>query len=493
LGFLAIRPDRGVIRKIALVIYPRIDKNKMLDKDECIERKSMTLLKIILGLFGLGIVVFVHELGHFLAARLVGIDVEAFSIGWGNPILKKKVGAVEYRLGMFPIGGYCKMRGENEFKAAWENRRQGIEPVPGTFFGARPLGRILVSAAGPLFNLVFAVLVMSVIWGIGFETHTLDSRIVLLSDVNPGRPYPADEAGLKTGDRIVAINGRNVGYFHEVRENIAVNPEKALPITVDRGGELLNMVVRPELDKSSGAGIIGVYFWADPVIERVEPGSDAAIAGLLPGDRITAVNGQPVSHSMDMVKAMDSRPASLSIDYERNGAAGRTNLIPLYAAETGRANLGIVWQFVRYHTPSLSVPAALAKGAAESWKTLVVSLRSFGLLFKGIDLTQAVSGPVRITYMVGDVATEGFGQSVGTGLRSLAEFLALISIALCVMNLLPLPILDGGMILLFLIELILRKPLNPRAIGVFQTVGVVLIFGLMIFAVFGDILYLARR
>jgi regulator of sigma E protease len=120
-------------------------------------------------------------------------------------------------------------------------------------------------------------------------------------------------------------------------------------------------------------------------------------------------------------------------------------------------------------------------------------VKSFGLLFRGIDLTQAVSGPVRITYMVGDVAAEGYSQSFGAGLSSLVNFLALISIALCIMNLLPLPILDGGLIILFVVEIIKRKHLHPRFVGAFQTVGVVLIFSLMLFAVFGDILFLTRR
>jgi regulator of sigma E protease len=148
---------------------------------------------------------------------------------------------------------------------------------------------------------------------------------------------------------------------------------------------------------------------------------------------------------------------------------------------------------VTYRTPPLSPPKAVAKGVSESWKTLVISLRSLSLLFKGIKLTEAVSGPVRITYMVGDVATEGFGRSFVTGLRSLADFLALISIALCVMNLLPLPVLDGGMIVLAIVEWIRRKPIHPKAIRVFQTVGVALISGLIIFALFGDIMFLSRR
>jgi regulator of sigma E protease len=450
----------------------------------------MLIAKIALGLFGLGIVVFVHELGHFLAARLMGIDVEAFSIGWGNPILKKKVGEVEYRLGMFPVGGYCKMRGENEFKEAWENNAQGIEPVKGTFFGAEPWRRIVVSFAGPLFNVVFAALVLSFIWGIGFEVQTLDSRIVLASEFTTDKVYPADEAGFKTGDRIIEVNGKKTAYYHEVQENIATNPEKVLPVTVDRQGETITLYVKPDLDKSTGAGKIGVYFWSDPVIAGLAPDGDAAIAGLLPGDRITRVNGETVANTIDLMKALEASPAIADFDYMRDGAEKKAEIVLSQPSGDG---LGISWPRVQYRTPSLSPPAALAKGVSESWKTLVISLRSLGLLFKGIELTEAVSGPVRITYMVGDIAAEGFGQSFGAGLRSLADFLALISVALCVMNLLPLPVLDGGMIILFIVEILRRKPLHPRAISVFQTVGVVLIFGIMIFAVFGDILYLSRR
>jgi regulator of sigma E protease len=450
----------------------------------------MLIAKIALGLVGLGIVVFVHELGHFLAARWVGIDVEAFSIGWGNPLLKKKIGNVEYRLGMFPVGGYCKMRGENEFKEAWENNAGGIEPVKGTFFGASPWRRIIVSFSGPFFNLVFAALVLSFIWGIGFEVQTLDNRIVLASDLNADKSYPANEAGFRTGDRIVEVNGRKTNYFHEVQENIAINPEKLLPVTVDRQGEIVNLFVRPDLDKSTGAGRIGVYFWSDPVVADIVPDGDAAIAGLAPGDRIIRVNGGEIVNTIDMMGALETNPGTATVDYIRDGFENSARVV---LSQPGGAALGIMWQRVQYRTPTLLPPAAVAKGVSESWKILVISLKSLGLLFKGIELTNAVSGPVRITYMVGDIAAEGFGRSFGTGLRSMADFLALISIALCIMNLLPLPILDGGLIVLSVVEIVRRKPIHPRAIRAFQTVGVVIIFSLMAFAIFGDIQYLARR
>jgi regulator of sigma E protease len=454
----------------------------------------MLLLKIIIGLAGLGVVVFFHELGHFLAARLVGIDVEAFSIGWGNPIFQKKIGDVEYRIGMFPLGGYCKMKGSSDYgtsdyKEAWEKMKNGEKLEKNSFLGASPQARILVSFAGPFFNLLLAVLLFSIIWGVGFEVNTLGNRIILASEITPGLTYPADEAGFKTGDRIIEIAGHEISYYHEVQENIALNPEKPLPVTVDREGEIVSLNVVPSLDKSSGAGKIGVYFWTDPVIGNIKDGSPAQKAGLMPADIITAANGEEIRNSMDLAKILDENPDNLAIEYRRNGQLMNAQ----FSGEDLKDELGFSWATISYRTPNLSLPAAVSKGVKESYKTLAVSVKSLRLLFKGIDLTQAVSGPIRITYMMGDMAAQGFGQGFGTGVRSLVDFIALISIALCVMNLLPLPILDGGMIILFLVEFVRRKPAHPRAISIFQTCGIVIIFSLMLFAVFGDIMYFVRR
>jgi regulator of sigma E protease len=448
----------------------------------------MVIVKIALGLFGLGIVVFFHELGHFLAARLVKIDVEAFSIGWGNPIFKKKIGSVEYRLGMFPVGGYCKMKGETDYNEAWENTKKGIKPEEGSYLSASPAARILVSVGGPLFNLLFAIVLLCFLWGFGFEMKTMDNRIILASEFT-NEIFPADIAGLQTGDRIININGREISYYHEVQENIALNPDKTLPITIDRNGKILNLQVKPALDKSSGAGKIGVYFWTDSVIDNVTEGSPAQKAGLIPGDIIKTVNNTPVRNTVDLIKIFEQKPEHLALEIDRSGSTEQA----LLDISNPGSDIGISWKIITYRTPNLSIPQAVAKGFAEGYKTLAVSVTSLKLLFKGIDLTKAVSGPVRITYMMGDMAAQGFGQSIGTGFRYFIDFIALISIALCVMNMLPLPILDGGMIVLFLVEMIRKKPAHPKAISIFQTCGTVIIFTLMAFALFGDILYFVRR
>lgn len=377
----------------------------------------VAILKILAGLAGLGIIVFVHELGHFIAARAVGIDVDAFSLGWGPPVLKKKIGTVEYRLGAFPVGGYCKMSGESGgYEEAWESHKAGTVLPSGGYFSAAPWRRMIVAFCGPLFNLIFAIFVFAAVWGVGFEYDTMDNRIALASEAEEnteGRVFPADIAGLRTGDRVVAIDGKPVETFSDLQRRVAVSAEKKLRFDVEREGEagLITIIIEPELQKESGAGLIGV----------------------------------------------------------RQGGS-----------------------VIHYKTPNYSFFGAIAKGGEEAFWMLSSTVRGIRLMFRGIDLTKSVSGPVRITWMAGEAAAEGFSKSFSSGLRLFMMILAIISIALGVTNLLPLPILDGGAIILYVIELIYRRPLHPRIYMGFQVVGVVVIAAIMIFGLFGDILYFVR-
>lgn len=450
------------------------------------------ILTIILGLLGLGIVVFVHELGHFLAAKASGITVEAFSVGWGKPVLRRMWKGTEYRLGMLPIGGYCKMKGEELFQKALEDKQDKIYEEEGSLFSA-PVGkRLLTYIAGPAFNFIFSVLVLSLIWFIGFSVETFENKIILVSEypsLFEEREYPADKAGLRTGDRIVEIAGQEVNTYSDIRQIIAKSPRETLPIKVMREGRETALTISPNLDKSTGAGQIGVAAWIEPVIDTVKEGSSAKAAGLQQGDRITSVEGKETEHYLDLYRALSDKPEKASITFIREGLSRTTEISPEYD-EGGNPNLGIAFRRIEDKSPRLGPFASIARGTAESVETLALTIKGIGLLFSGVDVKQAVSGPIRITYMVGEVATSSFSEGAGSGFITLFRFLSFLSVALCFGNLLPIPALDGGFIVLSLVELIKGSSVSPKTFYRYQTVGFFIVIAILFFTTFGDITFL---
>jgi regulator of sigma E protease len=454
------------------------------------------ILKILFGLLGLGIVVFIHELGHFLMAKFVGIDVEVFSVGWGRKLFSYTFKGTEYRLSLLPLGGYCRLKGEDAMKAAWESGSEKMQSEKGTFFGVSPWRRILVAASGPVANFIFAVFAFSAVWLIGFSYPTFDNRIILESDF-PSRPgdtvYPATQAGLLSGDYIISINGRGIETYRDIQESVAPNPGKRLTVTYRRDGQTGTAEVTPLLNKESGAGRIGVYAWIEPSIEQVRKDSAAFIAGLKSGDRILQVNEEPVHHSLILMKAVhDAKSAPLLITFERNGTIAETRVLP-HTDETGRPDIGVSFRPRLFSSRSVGIVEALQLGIKETRDTLGLTIRSLGLLFQGINLSQAVSGPLRITYYVGEAASRGFSRNISSGITSLLNFLSLLSVALFFMNLLPIPALDGGLILLSLYETVRGKSLNPKFIYRYQYVGIFFIFLLIILSTMSDMFFFFRR
>lgn len=451
----------------------------------------MIVLNILIGLVGLGFVVFVHELGHMLAAKAVGIDVEAFSLGWGRKLVGYTWRGTEYRISVFPVGGYCKMKGERSYADALENDEDRIPHESGGFFAASPWRRIVTLIAGPAANVILAILILSVVWWTGFSVETYANRIVLASDytTSEGEPTPAERAGLRTGDVIRSIGGEEVRSYSDLQQIVAQNALTDLAFIVERGGRTVELTVRPELVEETGAGFIGVYPWVDPVIGSVESGSIADRAGLRAGDRIVAVNGTETAHVWEFRRALEAAEDEAVLDVSRDGTRTQVAVDP----DLDALNAAINFQTVLVPTPDYNVFQAIGRGAAESLRILTVSVRSLRLLFRGVNLTDAVAGPVRISYFIGDVATSGFAIGFGAGLRSLFNFLALLSVVLFFMNLLPIPVLDGGQILLAGIEWIRGRSPHPRTIYRYQLAGTVIVFGLLIFALFGDVLFLAGR
>lgn len=458
------------------------------------------MLTVLYGLIGLSVVVLVHEFGHFLAARAVGVEVEAFSIGMGPRIFGFKRKGTEWRLSALPVGGYCRMKGEESFKAALEQKLPHIPAEKGSFYGEPPWKRMLILISGPLFNVFFAVVLFSVVSLVGITIQTAPNRIVLASEASAlsGQPSlaggsaPADAAGLKTGDFITSIDGRPVKDYSDLQEIIGLNPGKELGLTVDRGGESLRLPITPRLDKESGQGLIGIYAWIDPVVDSVDPQGPAAIAGIRGGDIIEEVNGRPVRNTIEVLSALKTSPEKVNLAAMRDGEPIAAALVVSYA-EGGQPNLGVSFRAETRTDKATSFGGAIAAGAAETWETFAMSMKGIGSLFSGANILKALSGPARITFLVGSTAQESIKASGISGITTILSFLAFLSVSLFVMNLLPIPALDGGQMILSLAELLRKKPLLTTTIYRFQFVGAAMILVLFFLATFSDVLFFAGR
>jgi len=459
----------------------------------------MLIVVILLGLIGLGIVILIHELGHFAAARAMGVEVEAFSIGWGPRVAGFKRGGTEWRFSAFPIGGYCKMKGEESFRKALEAKSSDLPKEPGSFYGASPWRRILISVSGPLANVLLALLVFVAVSTISHSSSTYPNRIVLLSEYNIDSPrlasYPADAAGLKTGDRIVAVDGKAVTDFQDLLERITLSANKPLALKVERDGIVYDKSVTPALDKNTGAGRIGISYWAEPIVGAVAAGSPAQIAGMQVGDRIVSIDGRAVRHAMELVSILnDAKPERTKILVERGGVREELTVVLNWGA-AGSSNIGLDFK-TQLHTvrAATSLGGAITAGLAETWTTFQGTLKGLASLFQGVNLLKALSGPARITYLVGQSATYGIQHSATGGLAIPLSFIAFLSIGLFIMNLLPIPALDGGQILMFIVEAIRRRALRPITIYRYQTVGATFILAIFVLATVGDLLsFIAKR
>ncbi len=451
------------------------------------------IITIVLGLIGLGVVVFVHELGHFIVAKLNGITVEAFSLGWGKPIYAFTYKGTEYRLGVLPLGGYCKMKGEELFRKALEEEREAIPEEEGSLFSVALWRRLLTYLAGPLFNFIFAVIVLAMIWYVGFSIDTYTNQVLLVSDYpsvfNGDTTYPADQAGLQSGDRIVALEGQSVETYADIRQIVARSPQESLSITIKRNGQTIETTITPQLDKERGMGKIGISAWVKPVIDSVKPESSAAAVGLQSGDRIVEAGGQEVEHYLDLYSALAEQPEHISITFLRNGDSRTVSFEPAYT-EAGDPDLGLSFSGITHRSPRIGPAAAIGKGTSEAVRTLTLTIKGIALLFSGVNVQNTVSGPIRITYMVGEVASQGFSRGIGEGFITLFRFLSLLSVALCFGNLLPIPALDGGLILLSLVEMVKGSSVRPKTYYRYQTVGFFIILLILFFTTFGDISYL---
>ena len=438
-----------------------------------------------------GLLVTVHEFGHFWVARRLGFKVLRFSIGFGRPLLTRVAGAdrVEYVVAAVPLGGYVKLLDEREGPVAPED-------LPRSFTHRPPWQRILVLLAGPAFNILFAVLVL---WGMLWANGITEVRPTV-GDVTAGSI--AAHAGLKSGDEIRAINGEAVTGQRDVVFDLldamsargqavltvrgSAGETRQANLSVADAGERRRLTEPAELFRG-----LGFQFWTPPVppvLGPVTPDGPAARAGLAAGDRIVAIDGVAMNDFRQIVEYISARPGErINIDYRRGGATHSAE-VAVGSEEVGGRRIGRI----RVQQPAgityppnmllhtdLGPGAALARAGGEAWNMTMLQARLFWRMVLGHVSLKNLSGPLSIAEFAGD--------SAEAGVASFLSFLVLISLSLGFLNLLPIPILDGGQILFQLVEWLKGSPLSERAQALGQQVGIALLIVLMGVALYNDI------
>ncbi|MCX7172523.1 MAG: RIP metalloprotease RseP [Proteobacteria bacterium] len=442
-----------------------------------------------LGAFALalGVLIVVHELGHFFIARLCGIKVLRFSVGFGRPLLVKRYGAdkTEWAISAFPLGGYVKMLDEREGTVEPEELQRA--------FNRQPVWkRILVVIAGPLANLLLAILLYWVIFMQGME----ELRPVLAA---PPNASAAAAAEVHDGETVRSVNGRPVATWQEMRWELlqvaidrtpvileVINPRQEISI---RRLDIKNLTEGDyESDLPSSLGLKPYRPQLRPIIGVVQSGSAAERAGMRSGDEFMAIDGRATLVWGDVSSLIRQSPGiPLAIELRREGESLRLQATPSSIEEGGQSigRMGIqvkddpALRQTMMITVRYGVSTAFVKATAQTWDTSIFSLRMIGRMITGEVSWKNLSGPVTIA----DYA----GQSARLGWTYYLKFLALISISLGVLNLLPIPILDGGHLLYYIAEIIKGGPLSERIMEIGQQIGLFLLLMLMAFAFYNDI------
>lgn len=450
-------------------------------------------MTILIGLIFISLLVVIHEFGHFLMARACGVEVETFSVGWGPILLKRKFGKTEYRLSAIPLGGYCGMKGEQAFKTAIEEKLSEIPYEAGSLYSVSPFRRILIAFAGPFANVLTAMLALAIVSAMGATYQTSENRIVPLYVYDATDDSPAKTAGLQTGDTILKIGNTAIMNYSDIQRTVMIHPNEALLVTIERDGERFTKTITPRLNKKTGAGYLGVYPYIPTIIEQVIPEGAAERSGLMPHDIVVRVNDTPVTHLFDLLAVLDNTAdEAITLTVKRNNEYLK-KIVPIIYTADRAVDLGITWQHVTVTKLGTGFFASLKAGVLETKNTFFLTLKSLSLLFQGIDLQEAVSGPLRISHMLGEVAESAVTQNIKAGITNILYFISVISISLFVMNLLPIPVFDGGLIFMAVVQIIIRRQVRPRTLYYTQFIGFILIAFIFVFALWGDIRFLLGR
>jgi len=426
---------------------------------------------VISFLLVLGVLIFIHELGHFAVAKWANVGVERFSLGFGPRLIKVKRKETEYCISLIPFGGYVKMVGENpdeEVKEEDEKRS----------FSGKPLNlRALIVAAGSVMNLVLALFLFPLIFMLGIEVPAYIDKPAVIGYVAKGEA--GDKAGLKKGDTIEGINSKKVATWEDFFRELTLNPDKSLSISIIISRDsTVSTVTFPSEILNTG---MGVYPLIPPVIGDVSKGFPAEKAGLKSGDVIKTVDGMPISHWVELQEIIKQSAGKKVFLIERGEKSFQVEIVPVYNGELKAYIIGVMQgedTVVKRHGFFESVRLGLSR-ALDMVVLLFVVIKG---LIVGTYSVKTLGGPI----MIAQVA----GRAAESGIVELFSIIAFLSLQLGIINLLPIPVLDGGHLFFFLIEKIRGKPLSEKIVSISQQIGMTLLIALMVFVTWNDILRL---
>jgi regulator of sigma E protease len=422
---------------------------------------------ILAFVFVLGVLVFVHELGHFWMARRHGVRVLTFSLGFGPKLLTVRRGGTDYCISAIPLGGYVKMAGENA-----EDARSG---QPDEFLSKTKWQRFQILIMGPVMNVLLALVVMTVVLYQGAEVPAYEQAPPVVGSVTPGSP--AARAGILPGDRIVSIEGREVPTWERVFMQVMPRAGREIEVVIERRGERRVLAIVPDAQTRFEMGDIGVLPEMHPQIRAVTPGSPAEKAGLRAGDTILAVDGEPAPRDRLVKRINESAGVQITLTIRREGQTLDVPVTPARQGSVGLIGVQLSPFEVRIIEPG---PLQAVKMSIErnlEWSTLIFQTLA-GLLTAQTSPRQLM-GPVGIAQLSGGAAEAGW--------VALFSLMAMISLNLGILNLLPIPVLDGGHIFIMAIEGLARRDFSVRVKEKMLLAGFLVLVMLMVTVIYNDL------
>jgi regulator of sigma E protease len=439
----------------------------------------------------LTVLVFVHEYGHYIVARWCGVRVEVFSIGFGPELIgRHDKHGTRWKISAIPLGGYVKMFGQGANLLEGEaGKAMSAEDRKVAFDYKSVWRRMAIVAAGPISNFIFAALVFCVI----FAVHGKDVSPPVVSAVRAGSA--ADAAGLQPGDRIVTLNGSEISDFKEILEFVQINLGQEIAVGIERNGVHETVRLKPGVTTEKDAlgndtriGVLGIESPA-PVVGAVRAESAAAVAGLQPGDRIVTLNGNAISDFQQLTEFVRlNLDREIAVGIERKGVQRTLRVTPRITtvkdAQGVEKRIGLLG--VEAATQSERIELGLIDSGVEGVKRVFdvsgMMLKGVWQMITGVRPATDIGGVIRIGYLSGEIAN--------IGIWSLISFAAMLSVNLGLVNLFPIPLLDGGHLTYYAIEAARGKPLGERTQEWGFRIGIAFVLGLMLFATWNDLVFL---